>query len=51
MIAFLASVGAAFLAFLAAAGRLVVFTGHALAAGVTPPYYPRLVVRQIVYIG
>ncbi len=51
MIAFLASVGAAFLAFLAAAGRLVVFTGHALAAGVTPPYYPRLIVRQIVYIG
>jgi len=51
MIAFLASVGAAFLAFLAAAGRIVRFAGQALAAGLTPPYYPRLIVRQIVYIG
>jgi phospholipid/cholesterol/gamma-HCH transport system permease protein len=51
MIAFLASVGAAFLAFLAAAGRIVLFAGQALAAGLTPPYYPRLILRQIVYIG
>ena len=51
MTAFLASVGAAFLAFLAAAGRLVIFAGQALAAGVTPPYYPRLILRQIVYVG
>src|SRR5439155_891350 len=51
MTAFLASVGAAFLGFLAATGRLVVFAGGALAAIVTPPYYPRLILRQIVYIG
>jgi phospholipid/cholesterol/gamma-HCH transport system permease protein len=51
MIGFLASVGAAFLAFLAAAGRIVMFAGEALAAGLTPPYYPRLILRQIVYIG
>jgi phospholipid/cholesterol/gamma-HCH transport system permease protein len=51
MIDFLASVGAAFLAFLAGTGRLALFTGRALMAGVTPPYYPRLVARQIVYIG
>ena len=51
MIVFLASVGAAFLAFLAAAGRIVLFAGQALAAGLTPPYYPRLILRQIVYIG
>src|SRR5437667_11751182 len=51
MIAFLASVGAAFLDFLAAAGRLVIFAGQALAAGLTPPYYPRLILRQIVYVG
>jgi phospholipid/cholesterol/gamma-HCH transport system permease protein len=51
MIVFLASVGAAFLAFLAAAGRIVLFGGEALAAGLTPPYYPRLILRQIVYIG
>jgi len=51
MIAFLASVGAAFLAFLAAAGRLAMFAGGALGAGLTPPYYPRLILRQIVYVG
>src|SRR5438046_3482392 len=51
MIAFLASVGAAFLAFLAATGRLVVFAGRAIGAGFTPPYYPRLILRQIVYVG
>ena len=51
MIGFLASVGAAFLAFLEAAGRLVLFAGRALAAGFTPPYYPRLILRQIVEIG
>src|SRR5256886_9269216 len=51
MIAFLASIGAAFLAFLTAAGRIVLFAGQPLAAGLTPPYYPRLILRQIVYIG
>src|ERR1700694_2469069 len=51
MIGFLASVGAAFLAFLAAAGRIVMFAGEALAAGLSPPFYPHLILRQIVYIG
>jgi phospholipid/cholesterol/gamma-HCH transport system permease protein len=51
MIAFLASVGAVFLAFLAAAGRIALFAGQALVAGLTPPYYPRLILRQIVYMG
>ena len=51
MTGFLASVGAAFLAFLAAVGRLALFAGQALVAGLTPPYYPRLILRQIVYIG
>jgi phospholipid/cholesterol/gamma-HCH transport system permease protein len=51
MIGFLASVGAAFLGFLAAAGRIVMFAGQAIVAGLTPPYYPRLILRQIVYIG
>ena len=51
MIGFLESVGAAFLAFLESAGRLVLFAGRALVAGFTPPYYPRLILRQIVYIG
>jgi phospholipid/cholesterol/gamma-HCH transport system permease protein len=51
MITFLASVGAAFLAFLAAAGRLALFAGRALAAGLAPPYYPRLILRQFLDIG
>ena len=51
MMAFLASIGAAFLTFLAGVGRLALFTGRATAAGFTPPYYPRLILRQIVYIG
>ena len=51
MIAFLASVGAAFLGFLAATGRLAMFAGQALGAGFSPPYYPRLILRQIVYVG
>ncbi len=51
MLSFLASIGAMFLAFLAATGRIVLFTGQAIAAGATPPFYPRLVGRQIIDIG
>jgi len=51
MIAFLGSVGAVFLGFLAATGRIVRFALAALAAGFRPPYYPRLMLRQIVNIG
>ncbi|HEX3952343.1 MAG TPA: ABC transporter permease [Stellaceae bacterium] len=51
MIPFLTSVGAAFLGFLAAAGRLALFAGRALAAIFRPPYYFRLTLRQIVNIG
>ena len=51
MLTFLASVGAAFFAFLAATGRLVRFALLGLAAAFTPPFYPRLILRQIVAIG
>ncbi len=51
MIRFLASVGAAFLAFLAATGRLVLFGARAVGGLFAPPFYPRLILRQIVYIG
>jgi phospholipid/cholesterol/gamma-HCH transport system permease protein len=51
MTAFLASVGAAFLGFLAVAGRLVGFALMGLAGIFSPPFYPRLIVRQIVYMG
>ena len=48
---FLASIGRAFLDFLAATGRIVVFAVLALYYGLRPPYYPRLVLRQMVDIG
>jgi len=51
MIKLLASIGAAFLGFLAAAGRLVVFAGMALATAFSPPFYPRVMLRQMVDIG
>src|ERR1700693_4127821 len=51
MIGFLAPIGALFIAFLTTVGRLAGFTMQALAGAVTPPYYPRLILRQIVDIG
>jgi phospholipid/cholesterol/gamma-HCH transport system permease protein len=51
MTGFLASVGAAFLAFLATTGRLAQFAGGAVAGLFAPPFYPRLILRQIVHIG
>ena len=51
MITLLASIGAAFLGFLAAAGRLVIFAGMALATAFSPPFYPRAVLRQMVDVG
>src|SRR3954447_26091945 len=51
MTRFLASVGAAFLAFLATTGRLAQFAGGAVAGLFAPPFYPRLILRQMVEIG
>jgi phospholipid/cholesterol/gamma-HCH transport system permease protein len=48
---FLAAIGAAFLGFLAAAGRIVLFTGAALGSILRPPWYPRMILRQMVDIG
>jgi phospholipid/cholesterol/gamma-HCH transport system permease protein len=48
---FLASVGGAFLEFLAASGRLILFALSAIYYGLRPPYYPRLILRQMVDIG
>jgi phospholipid/cholesterol/gamma-HCH transport system permease protein len=46
-----AAIGRTFLDFLAAVGRLALFTGVALGHCVRPPFYPRLLLRQIVDIG
>jgi phospholipid/cholesterol/gamma-HCH transport system permease protein len=48
---FLASIGRAFLDFLSASGRLVLFALSAIWYGIRPPYYPRLILRQMVDIG
>lgn len=51
MLDFLARVGRVFLSFLAAAGRLALFALNALTHVLRPPYYPRLVLRQLIDIG
>jgi phospholipid/cholesterol/gamma-HCH transport system permease protein len=51
MLNFLAAIGAVFLGFLAASGRLVVFAGLALATAVRPPFYLGAILRQMIYIG
>ena len=51
MLTFLATIGAVFLGFLAATGRLVVFAGLTLATVFSPPVYPRAILREMVHIG
>jgi phospholipid/cholesterol/gamma-HCH transport system permease protein len=47
----LAAIGAVFLAFLAAVGGMTRFALQALGAAFSPPYFPRLIARQVLYIG
>ncbi len=47
----LAAIGRTFLAFLSATGRTVTFAALALFHCATPPWYPRLIVRQVLDIG
>jgi len=47
----LAVIGRFFIGFLAAAGRMALFTGKAVSHSLTPPFYPRLVLQQMVAIG
>lgn len=48
---FLASIGRVFFGFLAATGRLTLFTVSTLGHAVRPPIYTRLIGRQIIDIG
>lgn len=50
-LAFLETTGRVFLAFLATAGRLALFTATAVSHCLRPPFYPRLILRQMVDIG
>ena len=47
----LAPVGRAFIVFLSAVGRLSLFTGSGVSHCVRPPFYPRLIWRQVIEIG
>ena len=47
----LAAIGRVLLGFLAATGRLSVFAATAVSCAVRPPYFPRLIGRQMLEIG
>ena len=47
----LATIGHVFSLFLAAAGRLVLFTYEILSVGIRPPYYPKQFLRMVIEIG
>lgn len=48
---FVAAIGRVFLSFLASTGRLAIFAGLSVSHIVRPPFYPRLLLRQIIEIG
>lgn len=48
---FVARIGRVFIGFLSATGRLAVFTGISVSHVFRPPFYPRLLLRQIIEIG
>jgi phospholipid/cholesterol/gamma-HCH transport system permease protein len=51
MLRALASIGAAALGFMAATGRIVTFALTALVTGLSPPFYLRVILRQMLEIG
>ena len=48
---FLQPIGRVFIAFLGSVGRLTIFAGVALSHVVRPPWYPRIILRQMIEIG
>lgn len=51
VLSMLAAVGAAFLHFLAAVGRVSLFTYHGVASIFSKPFYPRALLKQMIDIG
>ena len=47
----LAKIGRVFLAFLESVGRLSIFAGKSISAGATGPWYPRIMLKQMIEIG
>jgi phospholipid/cholesterol/gamma-HCH transport system permease protein len=50
-VSYLAIIGAFFLSFFAAVGRLSLFTYQGLVAIIIPPVYPRIIFQQVMRIG
>jgi phospholipid/cholesterol/gamma-HCH transport system permease protein len=48
---YLAAIGRVFLGFLESTGRLTIFAGISVSHIFRPPFYPRLLLRQIIEIG
>jgi len=48
---FLQHIGAVTFGFLATIGRITLFTGTALSHAIRPPFYPRIIGRQMIEIG
>lgn len=48
---FLAPIGRVFLAFLASIGRISIFAGRSIIPAAKPPYYFRIIFRQMIEIG
>ncbi len=48
---FLQHIGAVTFGFLATIGRITIFTGTALSHAIRPPFYPRIIGRQMIEIG
>ncbi len=51
MLDFVATIGRVIIAFLVATGRLAIFTTSAVGHCFRPPFFPRLIVRQMIDIG
>lgn len=47
----LAAIGRVFISFLASTGRLAIFAGVSVSHIFRPPFYPRLLLRQVIEIG
>ena len=48
---FLQPIGSATFGFLATIGRLMLFTGRSLMHSISPPFYPRIILKQMIEIG
>ena len=51
VVTFFSAIGRTFLNFLRVSGRLAIFGGRALDAVIRPPFYPRLILKQMATIG